>query len=53
MGIPLLYPIKETSSAWTVIDYGDVVVHIFMPEERKKYALEDFWKRAPIIHINY
>ena len=28
---------------WIVIDYGDVVVHIFEPDKRKYYALERLW----------
>ena len=52
-GIRLLYPIKEKSPEWTVADFNDIIVHIFMPEERKKYALEDFWNQAPKTIINY
>jgi ribosome-associated protein len=32
---------------WTLIDYGDFVVHIFSPEDRVYYALEDIWGDAP------
>jgi ribosome-associated protein len=32
---------------WTLIDYGDFVVHIFSPEFRAFYALEDIWGDAP------
>lgn len=31
------------SSCWTVLDYGDVVVHIFDKELRDYYQLEEFW----------
>ena len=33
----------EDNSRWTVLDYGDVVVHIFDKELRDYYQLEDFW----------
>ncbi|HZW29498.1 MAG TPA: ribosome silencing factor [Isosphaeraceae bacterium] len=32
---------------WTLIDYGDFVVHIFSPEDRAYYALEEIWGDAP------
>jgi ribosome-associated protein len=32
---------------WILIDYGDFVVHIFSPEFRAFYALEDIWGDAP------
>ncbi len=32
---------------WTLIDYGDFVVHIFSPDDRLYYALEDIWGDAP------
>ena len=42
----------EPESGWVLVDYGDVVVHMFMPAVRKYYALEDLWKGAQtIVHI--
>lgn len=38
-------------SRWILLDYGDVVVHLFEPETRGYYAIEDLWghaKRVPI-----
>ena len=31
---------------WIVIDYGDIVVHLFEPETRDYYALEELWGKA-------
>ena len=28
---------------WIVVDYGDVIVHVFQKEQREYYQLEDFW----------
>jgi ribosome-associated protein len=35
------------ASKWVVQDYGDVVVHVFHPDTRQYYALEDLWADAP------
>jgi ribosome-associated protein len=39
-------------SRWILLDYGDVVVHLFEPETRAYYALEDLWGRAKRIPFN-
>jgi ribosome-associated protein len=42
----------EADSGWVLVDYGDIVVHIFLPETRDLYDLEGFWKEAKtIVHI--
>ena len=28
---------------WYILDYGDVIVHIFQPETRQQYKLEELW----------
>jgi ribosome-associated protein len=33
-------------SHWILMDYGDVVVHLFAPETRAYYAIEDLWGQA-------
>jgi ribosome-associated protein len=35
------------TSQWIVIDYGDVMFHIFHEQKRGVYALEDLWSDAP------
>jgi ribosome-associated protein len=32
---------------WVVLDYGDLVVHLFDPPTRAYYGLEDLWADAP------
>jgi ribosome-associated protein len=34
------------AAKWVVQDYGDIVVHLFDPEMRTYYALEDLWADA-------
>lgn len=36
---------------WILLDYGDVVVHIFHHAEREFYDLEALWDRAPRLAI--
>ncbi len=35
------------SSRWVLLDYGDIVVHVFDPETREYYDLENLWADAP------
>ncbi|MCS6801993.1 MAG: ribosome silencing factor [Chloroflexota bacterium] len=37
----------ETESGWVLLDYGDVIVHVFAPAERDYYRLERLWRDAP------
>lgn len=44
-----LHPVRVSGKRegnWIVQDYGDVIVHIFLPEEREYYNLEAFWGHA-------
>jgi len=42
----------EPESGWMLADYGDVVVHLFLPQARAFYTLEELWKDAQtIVHI--
>ncbi len=38
-------------SHWIVIDYGDVVVHIFHEQKRGFYSIEDLWSDAPRLKV--
>lgn len=35
---------------WILLDYGDVVIHIFLPRVRAQYALEELWGDAYFTH---
>jgi len=42
----------SASSGWVVLDYGDVVVHVFAPAEREYYRLEELWAGAtPVVRV--
>ncbi len=36
----------DSKNRWSLVDYGDVVVHILHKEEREFYAIEKFWSHA-------
>lgn len=38
-------------SQWIVLDYGDVMVHIFHRSKRELYALDDLWSDAPRVEL--
>lgn len=42
----------EKESRWVLLDYGDVVIHVQIAEERIHYALERLWKDCPEIPID-
>lgn len=38
-------------AGWTIIDYLDAVMHVFTPEARDRYQLEDLWHEAPRLEL--
>jgi ribosome-associated protein len=34
---------------WLLIDFGDVIVHLFSPDRRSYYRLEELWGRSKVI----
>ena len=36
-------------SGWLLLDYGDVIVHIFAPPEREYYQLDKLWSQASTV----
>lgn len=38
-----------TSGGWLLLDYGDVIVHLFTEEARSYYKLEELWSEAQVV----
>ncbi len=45
-GIQTLKSEGELDSGWILLDLGDVIVHLFSPEERAYYDIERLWSRG-------
>jgi ribosome-associated protein len=39
-------------SGWVLVDFNDAIVHLFAPEQREYYNLEELWaKGVSVVHI--
>ena len=51
-GIRPLHAEGVAESGWVLLDYGDVLVHVFLEETRVYYALERLWGDAPAVELD-
>lgn len=51
-GVKRLRREGRQESRWVLLDFGDLVVHVFHEQERVFYGLERLWKDCPIIPID-
>ncbi len=51
-GFSLHNPGSQGASQWILMDYGDVIVHIFNTESREFYGIEKLWTDAKDIDIS-
>lgn len=50
-GMSLFHCDGEQEGDWIVMDYHDIVIHLFTPDMRIKYALEELWNKAKIVDV--
>jgi ribosome-associated protein len=48
-GAQLLYREGDAETGWILLDYGDIIVHVFAPKEREYYRLERLWSEAKTV----
>ncbi|KQX06890.1 MULTISPECIES: ribosome silencing factor [unclassified Leifsonia] len=41
----------RSDGRWILLDFGDIVVHVFHQEDRQYYALERLWKDCPVVPL--
>ncbi len=46
-GLKLIGKAGEGNGRWVLLDYGEIVIHVFLAEVRDYYRLESLWKDAP------
>jgi ribosome-associated protein len=51
-GVRPLHAEGATDSGWVLLDYGDVLMHVFLEQTRAYYALERLWGDAPSISVD-
>lgn len=50
-GVKTLRREGKSEGRWILLDFGEVVVHVFHEEERMYYSLERLWKDCPVIPL--
>ena len=50
-GIRPLHVEGVAESGWVLLDYGDVLMHVFLEDTRAYYALERLWGDAPAVPV--
>ena len=51
-GVRPLHAEGQPESGWVLLDYGDVLMHVFLEDTRAYYALERLWGDAPSVPVD-
>jgi ribosome-associated protein len=36
----------QAEGGWMLVDFGDIIIHLFSPAQRERYKLEELWHEA-------
>lgn len=50
-GIKTLRREGRAEGRWVLLDFGDLIAHVFVEDERMFYSLERLWKDCPVVEI--
>ncbi len=39
----------QAEDGWILVDYGDIILHVFSPQRRDYYRLEDLWSEGKVL----
>ena len=51
-GVKTLRREGRAEGRWILLDFGDLVVHVFHEEDRAYYSLERLWKDCPVVELD-
>lgn len=51
-GLPVKQVEGNSNSTWILMDYGDIIIHIFSREDRLFYDLERIWRDGKLVNIS-
>lgn len=49
---PIFHLDGDTNGDWIVLDCGKILIHLFVPEMREKYQLEELWHDGKVVDLD-
>ncbi len=49
--VKLLHSEGRDRNNWVLLDYGNIVVHVFNKDEREQYKLEELWSKGEVLDL--